>query len=156
MSAKAATKVHCVQPEGNDTIASALRWGQDKAIPVDYSTTRISGLQVANVIDGTEVVQICRQLGGTGYVVTDGQVFNWHQELARREGIFGEPAGAVALTGVVQALKRGEIDPSDVVVCPVTGSGFKDMNTVERNFVLPDISAIDITVGIDRIEQYVS
>ncbi|MBN8822351.1 MULTISPECIES: pyridoxal-phosphate dependent enzyme [unclassified Spirosoma] len=156
VSAKAATKVHCVQPEGNDTIASALRWGQEKAIPVDYSTTRISGLQVANVIDGNEVVNTCRQLGGRGYVVTDTEVFNWHQELARREGIFGEPAGAVALTGVVQALRLGELSPSDVVVCPITGSGFKDMNAVERNFGLPDVSAISIAEGLGRIEQFIS
>lgn len=155
LAAKATTKVHCVQPYGNDTIASALRWGQEKATPVEYSTSRISGLQVANVIDGNEVMKTCRQLGGTGYVVTDKEVFDWHQQLARREGIFGEPAGAVALTGVIQALKLGELSPSDVVVCPITGSGFKDMNAVERNFELPDVSAINLAEGIDRIERYV-
>ena len=37
-----------------------------------------------------------------------------------------EPAGAVALAGVAQALARGEVTPAEHIVCLVTGSGFKD------------------------------
>jgi threonine synthase len=124
------TAVHCVQPEGNDTIASALRSGLDKAMDVEC-TTKISGLQVANVIDGHEVIAACRKSGGTGHLVSDEEVYAAQKRLAREEGIFSEPAGAVALAGILNASKHGDIAPSARVVALVTGSGFKDAHSIE-------------------------
>lgn len=124
-------RIHCVQPAGNDTIASALREGKIAAVAVS-STTRISGLQVGSVLDGNEVVSACRRSGGTGHTVTDESVWRWQARLAREEGIFCEPAGAVALAGVEQALARSEIERNEPVVCLVTGSGFKDEASLER------------------------
>lgn len=122
-------RVHCVQPLGNDTIATSLRSGADRAEAVD-STTTISGLQVGSVLDGDEVIAECRKQGGTGYVVADESVLEWQSRLAREEGIFCEPAGAVALAGVAEACRRGEINSAEHVVCLVTGVGFKDEQSV--------------------------
>jgi threonine synthase len=123
--------VHCVQPEGNDTIASPLRAGVDRAVAVQCRTA-ISGLQVASVIDGDEVIAACRAAGGTGHVVGDEEVWGLQARLAREEGLFSEPAGVVALAGALRAAGAGEIDPEAAVVCLVTGSGFKDPVSVER------------------------
>lgn len=122
--------VHCVQPEGNDTIASQLRQGSERAKDVVCDTT-ISGLQVANVIDGHEVIAACRETNGTGYAVSDADVFSAQARLAREEGIFCEPAGAVSLAGAFRALQDGDIDQREKVICLVTGSGFKDTDSVE-------------------------
>ncbi len=127
--AKAA--VHCVQPEGNDTMAGPLREGSDCARDVPCKT-KISGLQVANVIDGNEVIAACRLSGGTGHTVSDHAVFAAQKRLARDEGIFCEPAGAVALAGVIQAVELGEVDPETRVICLVSGSGFKDADSIAR------------------------
>jgi threonine synthase len=123
--------VHCVQPEGNDTIAGPLRSGVNGAVAVECRTA-ISGLQVASVIDGHEVIAACRASGGTGYAVTDAEVWALQARLAREEGLFSEPAGVVALAGALRAARASEIDPEAAVVCLVTGSGFKDMASVER------------------------
>ena len=117
--------VHVVQPEGNDTIASRLRGGHATARPC-VCTTRISGLQVASVIDGDETIAACRASGGTGFVVTDEAIISAQGRLAREEGVFAEPAGATALAGAHRALERGDIPDDARVVCLVTGSGFKD------------------------------
>lgn len=124
-------RVHCVQPEGNDTIATPLRTGATEAKAVK-SQTAISGLQVGSILDGNDVIATCRRLGGQGYIVSDESVWDWQGRLAREEGIFSEPAGAVALAGANQALERGEISPDDHVVCLVTGSGFKDERSLLR------------------------
>lgn len=136
-------KVHCVQPEGNDTIASALRNGALTANAIDLATTSVSGLQVPSVLDGDAVIRECRALHGTGYVVTDDEIYEWHKRLAQEEGIFCEPAGAVALAGLASAIKKNEIKAADRVVCLVTGSGFKDMLSVDKHFDLPDIDTVD-------------
>ncbi len=136
-------RVECVQPEGNDTIAGPLRDGRDAAVDVTC-TTKISGLQVANVIDGHETLKACRASGGTGHTVTDEEVFAAQIRLAREEGIFAEPAGAVALAGALQAARSGAIAPGATVICLVTGSGFKDMTSIERMNVDAPCPTIDL------------
>ena len=126
-----APAVHCVQPEGNNTIVGPLRAGQERALACTCTTT-ISGLQVAGITDGHEAIKSCRSSGGTGYLATDDFIYATQARLAREEGIFAEPAGATALAGALEALQGGEIKPDSVVVCLVTGSGFKDEAAVER------------------------
>ena len=123
--------VHCVQPEGNNTIAGPLREGAAQAQNVDC-TTDVSGLQVPSVIDGNEVIPACRACGGTGVLVSDDTVWATQQRMAREEGIFCEPAAAVPLAGALQAVEAGDLAKGDVIVCLVTGTGFKDETSVER------------------------
>ncbi|MGB0582104.1 MAG: pyridoxal-phosphate dependent enzyme, partial [Limisphaerales bacterium] len=137
--------VHCVQPEGNDTIAGPLRDGRDEAQTVTC-TSQISGLQVASVIDGHEVIRECRPTGGTGHTVSDERIWECQQRLAREEGVFSEPAGAVALAGALQAAANQELHPEDHVVCLVTGSGFKDAASIERMNASASVPLIDYEV----------
>lgn len=138
-----APRVHCVQPAGNDTIAGPLRNGQSQARELAASTTRVSGLQVPGVLDGHEVIAACQALNGQGFVVEDDQVFYFQRKLAQKEGVFCEPAGAVALAGLAQALQKQEVQPDDTVVCLVTGTGFKDMLAVNSHFNLPRAACLD-------------
>jgi threonine synthase len=135
--------VHCVQPEGNNTIAGPLREGLDRARPCEC-TTQISGLQVAHVIDGHNVITACRSSGGTGYVVHDEEIWNQQARLAREEGIFCEPAAAVPLAGAMKAAEEGRIDADDVVVCLVTGIGFKDEAAVDAMVAGDDCPTISL------------
>lgn len=125
-------KVHCVQPFGNNTIAGPLRNGLNSATAVSKSTTSISGLQVPNVIDGDAVISACRENNGTGYTVEDEMIYQCQKDMALKEGIFCEPAGAVALAGVLKALENQEINTTDHIVCLVTGHGFKDPAAAEK------------------------
>lgn len=124
-------QIHCVQPAGNDTIASALRDGSSAARDITC-TSQISGLQVPYVIDGNEVIAACRASGGNGHIVDDENTWEMQQRLAREEGVFCEPAGAVALTGALQARRNCEIPDGAKVVCLVTGIGFKDQASLQR------------------------
>jgi threonine synthase len=117
--------VECVQPEGNDTIAGALRQGRERARAVQCRTA-ISGLQVASVIDGDETIAAVRATGGSGHLVSDPEVWDVQQRLAGEEGIFCEPAAAVAVAGALRAVREGRVAQDATIVCLVTGSGFKD------------------------------
>lgn len=136
--------VHCVQPEGNATIAAPLRDGSDRAQAV-RCTTRISGLQVPSVLDGDDVVRACRSSGGTGHLVDDAAVWSMQARLAREEGIFCEPAGAVATAAAIRAVEAGTILRGAPVVCVVTGSGFKDSESADR--VAARSSCVTLDVG---------
>ncbi|MFI4852808.1 MAG: pyridoxal-phosphate dependent enzyme [Gimesia chilikensis] len=123
--------IHCVQPAGNNTIAGPLREGSSLARSCE-STTAVGGLQVANVLDGHEVIRVCRETGGNGYLVADDYIFEVQARLAREEGIFCEPAAAVSLAGVLRAVAQGEISADETVVCLITGTGFKDQCAIDR------------------------
>ena len=71
-------------------------------------------------------------------------MFSYQKKLAQQEGIFAEPAGAVALAGLVKAVELKEVKKEDKIVCLVTGSGFKDMLSVDNNFGLPSIEKVDL------------
>jgi len=139
----ASPAVHCVQPKGNNTIAGPLREGTDRARDCQC-TTQISGLQVGSVIDGHDVIGTCRTLGGTGYVVSDDEVWNLQKRVAHEEGIFSEPAGVVALAGALQAVQQCEISAKDTVVCIVTGIGFKDTSSIDRMIIGSECPTITV------------
>lgn len=123
--------VEVVQPIGNDTIATPLARGDVRARDVRV-TSRISGLQVPNVIDGHWAVEECRATGGSGHAVSDEAVWEAQRRLAREEGIFTEPAGATALAGALQAAREGRIRRDARIACLVTGVGFKDEASLVR------------------------
>ncbi|MBL7735921.1 MAG: pyridoxal-phosphate dependent enzyme [Chitinophagaceae bacterium] len=145
--------VHCVQPEGNNTIAGALRNNKKNARKIDFSRTEISGLQVPNILDGDQTISACRSLGGNGYIVSDRETFQWQRLLGTKEGIFCEPAGAVALAGLAKAVEEKRINSTDKVVCLITGSGFKDMQTVDKYFALPQPEYINSELLYQHIKK---
>lgn len=144
-------KVHCVQPEGNDTIAGNLRKGLTKAKAVENATTKVSGLQVAVVIDGDETLTACNGTGGNGFLVSDEDTFECQRLLAIKEGIYTEPAGAVALAGFMKAVADGELDKNANAVCIVSGSGFKDPEATER---LIDKNPVNYLESYNEMDQY--
>ncbi|MDF2659569.1 MAG: thrC 1 [Paenibacillus sp.] len=118
-------KVVAVQSEGCSNIVRAWRQGTGEPAPGD-STSRISGLQVPNPPDGRRVLQALNGGDGFGVSVQDEEVWMWQEKLAAQEGILCEPAAAVSLAGVHQALQNGTLKPDSSVVCIVTGAGYKD------------------------------
>jgi threonine synthase len=143
--------IHCVQPQGNNTIAGPLSDGSTRAQAVACSTG-ISGLQVPNVIDGDEVIAACRACGGTGMLVQDAQVWSSQSRLAREEGIFCEPAAATSLVGVLEAADARLIGKDQFVVCLITGIGFKDPTSIDR---MASISECERIAHID-LEQWLN
>jgi len=121
--------VPAVQPAGCSTVVAAWEQGSDTIQPVS-STTCISGLSVPFDIDASLALQHLRQSNGLGLTVSDGEIYECQRLLFEKEGIFAEPAGATALAGLCQALRDGQVDPSEPMVCLVTGSGFKDPESV--------------------------
>lgn len=75
--------------------------------------------------------------------VTDEQILAAYHLLAQREGVFGEPASAAGVAGLLQARANGQVAPGSVVVCTITGHGLKDPDTAVAGARQP------VTIGID-------
>jgi threonine synthase len=127
-------RLHAVQPTSNDTIVTPWREGRTQARPVE-TQTRISGLAVPNDIDATRALAAIQASRGSGVLVDDELVWEVQRDLARHEGLYVEPAGAVSVAGLWRAaedrtFQRGGTDAA--IVCIITGHGFKDPAAIER------------------------
>ncbi|MEF2245144.1 pyridoxal-phosphate dependent enzyme [Paenibacillus sp. IITD108] len=100
------------------------------------STSLISGIQVPSPPDASIAFEALRESNGFGEVIEDTLTWKWQEELAAKEGIYAEPAGAIALASVVQAMKAGKLNPHDKIVCIVSGAGYKDVDR-QHNMVAP-------------------
>jgi threonine synthase len=118
-------RIHCVQPLGNDTMASAIRKELNGGKEVQCET-EISGLQVPNLLDADDVINHLKTKNGMGHLVEDDLVYSVQKTIASNEGIFCEPAGATALAGLYEAVKRDEVGADDHIICLITGLAFKD------------------------------
>ena len=67
--------------------------------------------------------------GGAIEAVTDAEILAAYQDLARREGIFVEPASAASVAGLRKRAQAGGLRGLSSVVCVLTGNGLKDPDT---------------------------
>lgn len=65
-----------------------------------------------------------------GYSVDKKSVIEAVKNLAKTEGIFSEPASAVAIAGIGYLYNLGEIDNKDTVIAVITGAGLKVPRTI--------------------------
>jgi threonine synthase len=124
-------RIVAVQPVGCDSIAQALR--EQRALqPIPTCESSISGLQLTAPPDGELVLRALHESQGWAVSVPDEEVYRAQADLARREGLFVEPAAAITLAAVRADVQQGRLRGHECVVCLLTGIGFKDTSAVQR------------------------
>ena len=117
-------KIHAAQPAGSAPVVRAIEAGQEYPDPVKPQTIAKS-LAIGNPADGFQVVRVVKETGGSAAMVSDDEILDAIQLLARTEGIFTEPAGGTTLAATRALIKRGVIKPDESVVICITGNGYK-------------------------------
>jgi threonine synthase len=125
--------VVCAQPGGCAPVALHLE-GRLDTPEVESCTSAVSGLQLPAPPDGPLAADATRDRGGWGCCVTDEETWEMQELLAQLEGIFVEPASALAVAAVVQDFRAGRLGEGHRPVAILTGSGLKDL----RRFAPPD------------------
>ncbi|MBI3002625.1 MAG: threonine synthase, partial [candidate division NC10 bacterium] len=133
-----------VQPEGCQPIVSAFNQGRDTVIPVAKPSTVASAVSAGDPLDGVKALAALRESAGCALALTDAEILEAQQRLARLESIFVEPAGAIPIAALNALLTTGRIRPDEVVVCLGTGNGLKDPKSALK--VLPSPAAIEPTL----------
>lgn len=91
--------------------------------------------------------------GGIISTVTDEEILAAQKLLAETEGIFGEPASAASVAGLIKMSQEGLDLRGKTAVCVITGSGLKDPDIVisraEKPARLPAaLAAIEKAIGL--------
>ncbi|WP_103382217.1 threonine synthase [Pseudonocardia dioxanivorans] len=122
-------KVFGAQATGCSPVAKAFEDGHDVVQPVRPDTIARS-LAIGNPADGPYVLDAVRRTGGAIGHVSDDEVRDGIQLLARTEGVFAETAGGVTVATAKKLIEAGKIDPDAETVLLITGDGLKTLDAV--------------------------
>ncbi|RME82372.1 MAG: threonine synthase [Caldilineae bacterium] len=114
-----------VQSEGCAPIVAAFHAGSEHAEMWQDAATVASGLRVPAAIGDFLILRALRESGGTAIAVPDGEMMRWADLLGATTGIFSSPEGAACLAAQERLLAQGWLQPDDLVVNFITGSGLK-------------------------------
>ncbi|MGH3472221.1 MAG: threonine synthase [Nocardioidaceae bacterium] len=122
-------RIFGAQATGCSPVANAFRDGHDVVHPVRPDTIAKS-LAIGNPADGPYVLDVCRRTGGAVESVTDEEIGDGIQLLARTEGIFAETAGGVTVATLKKLVTTGQLDPDVETVVFNTGDGLKTLDAI--------------------------
>lgn len=98
--------------------------GKGEIVPKCGKTVAVA-IECGDPLDGKRALLAMEESRGSCVTVSDQEILRARELLAEEEGLFAEPAGAVALAGLLKAgIKR-----NSRVACLVTGHGLKAPRT---------------------------
>jgi len=120
--------------------------------PVDNPETVATAIRIGNPASWRKAVAARDESGGIIDMVSDEEIMAAYKIMANKEGIFGEPASAASLAGLLKLSRQGMDLSKKKVVCIITGTGLKDADIAikgaEPFLQLPaDLSAIEQALG---------
>ncbi len=114
-------RMHGFEAEG----AAAIVRGR----PIPEPKTVATAIRIGDPASWKPAVAAARDSGGVIDAVSDEEILAAYRLLARREGIFAEPASCAAVAGVIKHVQAGRVTRGKTVVCVLTGNGLKDPGT---------------------------
>ena len=117
--------------------------------PVNNPQTIASAIRIGNPASWQGALEARDDSGGTIDSVTDDEILDAYRRLASTEGVFGEPASAASVAGLIKAVGQGLNLAGQRVVCIITGSGLKDPDLAVSSSTA---QTIEIEATIEAVE----
>jgi threonine synthase len=119
---------------------------------IDKPETIASAIRIGNPASWQKAVRARDESGGVIDMVSDDEILSAQRLMATKGGVFGEPASAASLAGLIKLSRKMDFSRSRVV-CVVTGTGLKDTETVVKDaepfLELPaDLAAVEKALGL--------
>jgi len=118
-----------IQAEGASPIVNAIKNGKEKITPIGKPETIATAIRIGNPVNWMKALKAIRESNGIAEKVSDKEIMEAQNLLAKKEGIFVEPASATTIAGLKKLLDLGVIDKDEKIVCITTGNGLKDIET---------------------------
>jgi len=119
---------------------------------IDKPETIASAIRIGNPASWQKAVRARDESGGVIDMVSDDEILAAQKLMATKAGVFGEPASAASLAGLIKLSRKTDFSRSRVV-CVVTGTGLKDTETAVKDaepfLELPaDLAAVEKALGL--------
>ena len=119
--------------------------------PVENPETVATAIRIGNPVSWQQAVAASRESGGWFAECTDEEILRVQKLLAQTEGIFCEPASAIALAGLLKDLELGKVGEGSTIVCTLTGHGLKDPDTAIAQSAKP----VTVDAELKAIERVI-
>ncbi len=140
------------QATGCSPISSAVKSGHTEIEPQKPATIARS-LAIGNPADGHYAIKAINKSGGWAEDVSDCEVVDGIELLARGEGIFTETAGGVTVGCARKLYEQGRISPEETTVLCITGNGLKTTDALAGRFTAEEPIAPKIAQFDKYLEQ---
>jgi threonine synthase len=119
---------------------------------IEKPETVATAIRIGNPASWQRAVAARDESGGIIDMVSDDEILSAQKLLATKAGVFGEPASAASLAGLIKLSHQGTDFSGKRVVCVITGTGLKDTDTALKDappfLQLPaDIAAVEQALG---------
>jgi len=146
---KSKIKVSGAQAEGCAPIVNAFKSKTEDVKPIEKPNTTAKSLAIGNPGDGVYAVKKIKNSGGIAESVNDQEIIEAIKLLAKTEGIFTEPAGAVTIAVLKKLVENNFIESDERIVCYVTGNGLKTTEILVDSLKKP----IEVEPKIESLEN---
>ncbi|HPT14264.1 MAG TPA: pyridoxal-phosphate dependent enzyme, partial [Bacteroidales bacterium] len=138
-----------VQAEGSKNLVSNLHADDFLSTPSSTIADSISVDVPANFYMSADYLW---QYVGETMTVSDKEILDASVQLARSTGLFAEPAAAAAFAGMMKYREAGMMEAGSRNVVLLTGSGLKDLKSMQARIQLPrpvspDIESLNAIFG---------
>jgi threonine synthase len=142
-----------IQAEGAAPIASAYKLKSTEIKNVNRPETVATAIRIGAPASWKKALRAVAESKGLMETVSDAEILQAQRDLARREGIFVEPAAASSIAGLRKLTYEGLIQRDEEIVCVTTGHGLKDPEIVARLGeepikTKPDLDSIERVLGL--------
>jgi threonine synthase len=111
--------------------------------PIENPETIATAIRIGNPQSWDLAWAVHNESGGWFDKFTDEEILIAQKMLTQYEGIFCEPASAIALSGAMKDIKSGKIPEGSRIVCTLTGNGIKDPDTAIKQCASARMVAIE-------------
>ena len=133
-----------VQAEG----ASPLVTGKPFLEPETVATA----IRIGRPVSGRRASWAARMSGGEFLSVSDEEILEAQKKLARREGVFAEPASCAGIAGLYRLAAAGSLPKNSEIVAILTGNGLKDPDVVLSGLKLP----VEVDADLNSLRDILS
>lgn len=116
---------------------------------IENPETIATAIRIGNPASWQGAVAARDESGGIIDSVTDNEILSAYRMLASEEGIFGEPASAASLAGLIKLVENGLNLKTKKAVCIITGTGLKDPDTALKQ--APSLT--EVPADLETIEH---
>lgn len=124
-----------------------------KGEPVKNPETIATAIRIGNPASWEKAMRAIRESNGTIAAVTDEEIVESYQLLARKEGVFAEPASCAALAGILKMKREGRLEKGVTVVLILTGNGLKDPDIAIHLYEQNYFQAADVEKVLQKIRE---
>jgi threonine synthase len=121
---------------------------------VENPETIATAIRIGNPVSWQQAMAASRESGGWFAECTDQEILHVQKLLAQAEGIFCEPASAIALAGLLKDLELGKVGEGSTIVCTLTGHGLKDPDTAIAQSAKPLTVDAELTAVERAIREH--